>query len=223
MRKVFNADILDIFPIDTGFIYACKEILDDGNEVAGFFKYSRAEDRFERISVRSYIIFKYSEDGFGLAKNLIDFITPSVRSISSVQNIAAYNDGTIKLFDPYGIITETRTVKYQGAIACSPEPVGRDLWMVVPDANAVVNYSIKYDRIEFRIGSKEEKTFSHPVSLSYYDDCLYICNASSYKIKTVSLDDYKVADKHIFNEPVYKYFRVKNEEYVHLKSGVHRL
>ncbi len=223
MKKVFNADILDLFITDNGFIYACKEILDDGREAIGFFTYDKKSDLFERIPVKAYIKAKYGNDGLPLAKSLGDFVTCSVRNISSINNIASYDDGTLKIFNSYGLITDTRKVRYMNFPACSPEPSGRDLWMAVPDANAIINYSVRYDRIEFRIGGPEEKAFSHPASIAMYDGCLYVCNTNSFVIKTIGLDAYKVSDFYVFNEPVYKYFRVDNTEYVLLKTGVYSL
>jgi hypothetical protein len=223
MQKLFNADLLDLFTTDDGFIYACKETIESGKEAIAFFSYNNAADKFERISINSYIASKYSEDGFALSRSLGDFVTCRIKNISADSYVAAYEDGTIKLFDSYGIINDVQNVKYNASNASFAEPVGRDLWMPVPEENAIIKYSPKYKRIEFRIGSKDEKAFSGPVDISYYDDCLYICNAASYKIRTVSLVSFTVKDYAIFNEPIYRYFRNNNTEYVVLKSGVYTL
>ena len=222
MQKVFNADLLDIFPTEEGFIYACRESLGNA-DTAGFFNYDMRADIFERIKITEYITAKYGEEGFGLAKTLGDFVSCQLRSVSPSSNIASYNDGTLKIFNNYGFITDTRKVKYLDYPARSPEPSGRDLWMTVPEANAVINYSIRYNRIEFRIGGLKEKAFSHPQSLSLYDGCLYVCNENSFNIKTVDLTTFKVSGYYTFNEPVSKYFRSGDSEYVLLKSGVYKL
>ena len=223
MKKLFNADLLDLFTTEEGFIYACKETLESGKEAIAFFNYNSVSDRFERIPINSYIASKYSEDGFALSKSLGDFVTCRIKNISNDSYIATYENGTVKLFDSYGIINDIQDVKYNGSSASFAEPVGRDLWMPVPEENAIIKYSPKYKRIEFRIGSKDEKAFSGPVDISYYDDYLYICNAASYKIRTVSLISFTVKDYAIFNEPIHRYFRNNNKEFVILKSGVYTL
>ncbi len=223
MQKLFNADILDIFTTPSGFIYACKEVINGNEEVVAFFDYDRLNDKFKRIPVSKYIAAKYGEDGSAFARQLGDFVTCNIHVINDTTNIAAYDNGTVKVFDNNGIISKTVQVKYKNHAAVSPEPVGRDLWMAVPEANAVINYSLRYGRIEFRIGSNKEKTFSHPTGISAYDNCLYVCNASSFKIRIVGLETYNVSDYRIFNEPVYKYIRTKDCEYVMLQSGFYEL
>ena len=74
-----------------------------------------------------------------------------------------------------------------------------------------------------RIGSEESSTFDKPISVSRYDDELYVCNANSNKVRTVNLKDFSVNDFRIFDEPVYKYLRSCGREIVSLKSGVYIL
>ena len=52
MQKLFNADLLDIVPVEKGFIYACKETLPDGSEAAAFYSYNQQVDIFEKIPDR---------------------------------------------------------------------------------------------------------------------------------------------------------------------------
>ncbi len=222
MQKIFSADILDIIPAETGFIYACRES-DGYQNTAGFFSYDIEADVFERLSIKDYIAAKFGSEGFDLARSLGDFVTCTLRGLSPTSNIASFSDGTVKLFDNYGFITDTKKIRYLGYPACSAEPVGRDLWMAVPEANAVINYSLKYDRIEFRIGGPKESAFSHPASLSLYDDRLYVCCENSFSIKTVDLDTYSVSGFYVFNEPVSKYFRINGSEFALLKSGLFKL
>lgn len=222
MKKIFNADILDIFMTETGFIYSCKE-MHGGRETASFFSYDERNDDFTRITVTDYITAKYGENGFYFSKQLGDFVTCNLHRINSTTNIAAYDNGTIKVFDNNGIISDRFKVTYNGSPAVSPEPIGKDLWMAVPEENTIINYSLQYKRIEFRIGSVTEKTFSHPTGLTAFNNRLYVCNASSFKIREVGLETFNITDYHIFTEPVYKYIRTDDKEYVILQSGFYVL
>ncbi len=223
MQKLFNADLLDIIPTERGFVYACKETLPDGETAVAFYSYNQEIDIFEKIPVLSYINTKFGENGAETARQLGDFVTCTVINITNSTKAVSYPDGTLKVIDNFGTeISETR-VEYFDNPASSPAANGTDLWFVVPDSNAIINYSVKHSRIEFRIGSPKEKAFCHPVDISVYDNKLFICNAYSYKIRTIGLDNYNVNDYCVFNEPVKKYFRVKDVEYAVMGSGVYSL
>lgn len=223
MQKLFNADLLDIVPVDRGFIYACKETLPNAGEAIAFYSYNQDIDVFEKIPVLTYINLKFGENGADIARSIKDFVTCDVISLSSSTRAVCYPDGNFKILGAMGEIISESKIEYLENPACSPLVYGPDVWFVVPDSNAIINYSIKHNRIEFRIGSPKEKTFCHPENLSLYDDKLFICNTNSYKIRTLSLKDYNVKDYCIFNEPVYKYFRVNKTEYVVMQSGVYSL
>ena len=223
VQKLFNADLLDIVPVERGFIYACKETLPDGGEAIAFYNYNQQIDIFEKIPVRTYINLKFGDNGADLARTLRDFVTCDVVSLSGSTKAVCYPDGSFKMLGTMGEIISEHKVEYLENPARSPIVYGADLWFVVPDSNAIINYSIKHNRIEFRIGSPKEKAFCHPIDLSFYDDKLFICNAYSYKIRTLSLKDYTVNDYCIFNEPVFKYFRVRDVEYAVMQSGVYSL
>lgn len=223
MQKLFNADLLDIMPVERGFVYACKETTPDGDEAVAFYIYNQEIDIFEKIPVLTYINAKFGENGAVIARTLGDFVTCSIVSLTGNTIAASYSDGTLKIIGSNGELIAENKVEYLGNPACSPAANGMDLWFAVPDSNAIINYSVKHDRIEFRIGSPKEKAFCHPVDVSVYDNKLFICNANSYKIRTIGFDNYNVADYCIFNEPVSKYFRVKDVEYAVMRSGVYSL
>lgn len=223
MQKLFNADLLDIMPVERGFVYACKETTPKLETAVAFYKYNQEIDIFERIPVLSYIEEKYGESSARLAKNLGDFVTCSFVSLTKATRAAAYPDGSLKIIDASGEIISEISVKYLDNPARSPAPNGNDLWFAVPDANAIINYSVKHDRVEFRAGGLKEKAFCHPVDVRVYEDKLFVCNAYSYKIRTLGLKNYNVADYCVFNEPVYGYFRVKDVEYAVMRSGVYSL
>lgn len=222
MQKLFNADLLDIIPLERGFAYACKETLPEGGEAIMFYLYNQEIDIFEKIPVISYIKHKFGENAAQIARELGDFVTCTVVSLSNSM-IVSYGDGRLLVIGSAGEIMSELHVEYLDNPACSPTVVGSDLWLAVPDSNAIINYSVKHNRTEFRIGSPNAKAFCHPTHLSVYDNKLFICNANSYKIRTIGLDNYTDADYYVFNEPVYKYFRVGDVEYAVMRSGVYCL
>lgn len=83
---------------------------------------------------------------------------------------------------------------YQGCEISGVAADGRQFWSVVPEKNCVVSYSVSHKKFSMRIGSLDSTTFQHPVSISEYDNELYICNTESRKIRKINLNDYSVSD-----------------------------
>lgn len=222
VQKLFNADLLDIVPLERGFTYACRETLPEGGDAVMFYLYNQEIDLFEKIPIISYIKYKFGDNAAVIARELGDFVTCTV-AVMSNSRVVSYQDGRLLVIGNGGEIVSECSVEYLDNPACSPAVVGTDLWLAVPDSNAIINYSVKHNRTEFRIGSPSAKAFCHPTHISVYDNKLFICNANSYKIRTIGLDNYTDADYCVFNEPVYKYFRVGDVEYVVMQSGVYSL
>ena len=223
VQKLFNADLLDIIPVERGFVYACKETLPEGDDAVAFYIYNQEIDIFEKIPVLTYINAKFGENGADIARSLVDFVTCTVINLAGNNIAVSYPDGRLKTLTGSGLEIAESRVEYLGNPACAPAANGADIWFAVPDSHAIINYSVKHNRIEFRIGSPKEKAFCHPIDVAVYDNKLFICNAYSYKLRTIDFDNYNVTDYFVFREPVLKYFRVKDTEYAVLQSGVYSL
>lgn len=221
MRRIFdNTDILDIVPLDAGFICLCREIIEDGSEAGIFYFYNRAEDHIYQCTVSDYIFSKYGENGKNAAISLGDFITCKCADLFNDDTVAVYPDGTFKILRN-GRVTKQDKIEFLDSAVCSPAVSGRDLWLAVPDVNSVINYSLEHHRVEFRMGGPETKAFSHPVDIKIYRNIMYICNQFSFKIRKIDLNSYTVEDYMIFDEIIYSYFRSADDEYVHLESGIY--
>ena len=114
---------------------------------------------------------------------------------------------------------------YQGAPACNPVAYEKSLWCVVPERDAIINYSIDEARVLLRIGGGAQSAFSYPTSITLIRGNIYVCNRDSHKIRMVQIGNntYAIDDYRTFNEPVYKYFRVGSREYALLDSGVYEI
>ena len=73
-----------------------------------------------------------------------------------------------------------------------------------------------------RIGGDRTTSFSLPGSVAIYDN-MPCQQQGSNKIRTIRLSDFAVEDYRLFEEPVHKYLRVQDKEFVILDSGVYIL
>lgn len=220
MRKLLEADFIDIFPTDSGFMYLSREELTDGELVGVFHRYDQNEEHISQATLTEYIEEKFGPNGKAIAGELGDFVTCKTAVTFDGALLAVYPDGSFKIVRN-GKLTDIDELIYLSAPACSPVSNGRDMWFAVPDVNAVINYSIEHGRVELRIGGPTTKAFCHPVDLKIYNNKLFICNEYSYKIRCIRLDNYTVEDYRTFNEEIKMYFRSGEMEYAVLKSGIY--
>ncbi len=222
LRKLIEAELIDIVPLKNGFIYLARETLSSGKQAGVFHRYNQVDDKFYQADVLQYIDFKYGRDGRNIASQLGDYATCKTVTLHDGALLASYPNGTIKIVRN-GKLTDVDELDYEGAPVCSPAVYGRDVWFAVPDANAVINYSIDHGRTELRIGGPKTKAFCHPIDLKIYNNKLFICNEYSYKIRSISFGNYTVEDFRVFNEEVKSYFRCGEMEYAVLRSGIYQL
>ena len=221
MRKLLDADLLDIVPTDNGFIYLTYETKPNGKESGVFYSYNQTEEIIEPSDITDYIDYKFGfENGRETAQLLGDFVNCRISALPENGTIAFYDNGSYKIVRN-GKLTEINELIVLDSPARSPVADGKDLWLALPEANAVINYSLEYGRVEMRVGSPTTKAFCKPVDLKIYNNNLYICNEFSYKIRCLDLIKFTVKDYRVFNEEIKMYFRSGENEYAVLKSGIY--
>ncbi len=221
VQRIVNSEILDILPYDNGFLYVSKEELDNGGIKASFFAYDQDEDSISPAKKKFYLETKFGKAYHEIAKELGDFITCDSAPLGNKGVAVLYSSGEMYIFNSEG------RVLWSGELLYHEQPMrdlavdGNCIWGTVPNYNAVINYSPAEQRVMLRIGGGSSTAFSKPVGITKILNKLYVCNENSCKVRTIRLDDYSVKDYITFNESVYKYFRVYDNEYVLLESGVY--
>ncbi len=221
MTKILSADILDILPIEIGFIIATKETLPTGEATVATFVYDQEGERVLPIKIHTYLECKFGSQFRNIASSLGDYITCSSAVFKSGGVVSLYPNGEITFFDEDGAVFWSGELIYQDSATKDIALDGNCFWSTVPDKNAIIRYSPVEKRVLLRIGGGSSTAFNSPVSITKVDDKLYICNQGNNKIRTIRLEDYAVKDYAVFNEAVYKYFKVGEKEYVLLDSGIY--
>lgn len=228
MQRILNADIVDITPIDGGFIYAEKKMLENGSCRVSFYSYDCETSISTPITRGEYVSCKFGQNGSRIADELGqkgEFIFAQPTRFFNNCTVTLDRAGTFSLFTPEGSCVRRYEITYQGAPACNPVAYEKSLWCVVPERDAIINYSIDEARVLLRIGGGAQSAFSYPTSITLIRGNIYVCNRDSHKIRTVQIGNntYAIDDYRTFNEPVYKYFRVGSREYALLDSGVYEI
>lgn len=223
MKKIMDIDIADIVPFSKGIIVARKDTLSSGKTKISFFTYDVKLERPTASTRGAYLLNKYGEKYEKIAEQLSDFIYCDAAVLPNKHVAIAYTSGEIGLFNDKGELYWTGDLQYKGCPISGVVPEGKYIWCVVPENNCIIRYSPTTEKIVLRIGGDTSTAFLNPVSISIYENKLYICNYQSCKIRTVNLKDFTVADYKTFDEPVYRYIKTNDREVVELESGVYLL
>ena len=223
MKKLMDIDIADIVPFSKGIIVARKDTLKSGKTKISFFTYDVKLERPTASTRSVYMLNKFGENYEEIEKQLNDFIYCDATVLPNNHVAVVYASGEIGLFNDKGKLYWTGDLLYKSCPVNGVAGEGKYLWCVVPEGNCIVRYSPSTEKIVLRIGGDSSTAFLNPVSISSYDDKLYICNYQSCKIRTVNLKDFSVADYKVFEEPVFRFIKTNDREIVELESGVYML
>ncbi|MBR5246386.1 MAG: hypothetical protein IKV25_03320 [Clostridia bacterium] len=222
MQKIVDS-VYDIIAFSNGIIYTKKTVLENGSVKVSFYGYDIKRMQNTPVTKSVYLLNKYGSEYKKIAEQLGDYVSCDAEILSNKHVIVVYSSGETGIFSPDGEMVWSCDLIYQGSEITGAVADGNQIWSVVPDKNCVVSYSISHKKFSMRIGSSQSTSFQKPVSISKYDNELFVCNADSQKVRTISLKDYSVNDFRIFDEPVYKYLRSCGKEIVVLESGVYVL
>ena len=223
MKKIMDIDIADIVPFSKGIIVARKDTLSSGKTKISFFTYDVKLEWPTPSTRGAYLLNKYGEKYEKIAEQLSDFIYCDAAVLPNKHVAIAYTSGEIGLFNDKGELYWTGDLQYKGCPISGVVPEGKYIWCVVPENNCIIRYSPTTEKIVLRIGGDSSTAFLNPVSITNYNDDLYICNHQSFKIRTIDLKNFTVSAYKEFEEPIYKYLRTNDREIVELESGVYML
>ena len=223
MLKIVSLDIVDLFAFPSGILFVLKENLADDSVKVSFYSFDIATKSIATVTKNAYLLSKFGPSFAPIAKQLGDYVSCDTAKLWNGQIFIIYSTGELGIFDEHGGLLKTGDLFYRDAPARDVTTDNNYIWSVVPSRNLIVKYSLLQNRVVMRIGGDNATTFSCPVSIEEYDGYLYVCCKDSCKIKRVRLSDFSVDEFKEFDEPVFKYLRVGNEEFVVLESGVYML
>lgn len=223
MIKVVSLDILDLIGFPSGILFVLKENQDNSSVKVSFYSFDIATKSIATVTKNAYLLTKFGSSYSPIARQLGDYVSCDTAKLWNGQLFVIYSSGEIGIFDEQGNLVRTSDLKYRDCPARDVAVENNFIWSVVPELNLIIKYSLLQNRVVMRIGDNSSDTFSHPVSVCEYDGYLYVCNKDSMRINKVSLSDFSVENYKQFDEPVYKYIKVGNNEFVILDSGVYML
>ena len=223
MIKIVSLDILDLIGFPSGILFVLKENQDSESVKVSFYSFDTATKSIATVTKNAYLLTKFGNSYSPIAQQLGDYVSCDSARLWNSHTFVIYSSGEIGIFDEQGNLLKTSDIKYRDFPARDVAVENNFIWSVVPDLNIIIKYSLLQNRVVMRIVGDNSTTVSCPVAISEYDGYLYVCNRDSQKINRINLSDYSVEDYKAFDEPVYKFIRVGNSEFVILESGVYLL
>ncbi len=223
MIKVVSLDILDLIGFQSGILFVLRETQNNDSVKVSFYSFDIETKSIATVTKNAYLLTKFGSAYAPIAKQLGDYVSCDAARLWNGHTFIIYSTGETGIFDEHGNLIKTADLMYKDSPARDVAVDNNYIWSVVPEQNLIIKYSLLQNRVIMRIGGDDSDTFSHPVSVSEYDGYLYVCNKNSKKIKRIELKNFLVEDYKEFDESVYNYVRVDNNEFVILDSGVYLL
>ncbi len=224
MKKIVDDSIIDIVPFTYGFVYAKKETDENGNIRAAFYCFNAQTQKVEAVRRSGYLHTKFGEHFEKIASHVGNFIfCDCVQLPATQETVALFPESKMYFIDSEGSPIWSEDLCYRESPVKGLAADEDCVWCVVPEKNAIVRFSPSARKIYIRIGGNESTTFEDPVGVSKIGNTLYVCCAAPKKIRRIDLQTYSVKDYRMFDEPVYKYFKVLGREFVLLKSGFYMI
>ena len=133
--------MLDIVPLEVGFIYAQKTRLSNGQDTVAFYVYDQDGDRTLPVKIKTYLEAKFGFQYREIAKKLGNYIACDSAVLKSNGVVTLFDDGNMNIFDSNGDIAMQEKLVYQNCPIRSLALDGTCFWCVVPDRNSIVKFS----------------------------------------------------------------------------------
>jgi len=223
MNLISDGKILDTVPFSSGVLFVEMVSLESGEARLAYRCFDIVQNSFLPVTMGVYLLNKFGPAYEAISDQLNNCVLCDAAVLPDMRVIVLTPDGNCAIFTKEGELAWSGQFSYHDNYVRSPFTNGDYFWCTVPDENSIVQYDAGSLKTHIRIGNVDSSAFVSPVTLSVYDNLVYVCNSSIGKIKTVSLPMYEVGEYKSFEEPIYKYMKVANAEVVWLKSGLYIL
>lgn len=223
MKKIVDFDIVDIIPFSCGIIFSKKEMLGEDKCRVSFYGLDVQKMKNTPVTRSVYLLNKFGNGYKKIVDEIGDYLSCDADSFAGNNTVLVYPSGETGVFDYSGKTVWTGDLMYHGHPVQGVASDGNQIWCTVPEQNAIISYSIAHKKFYMRIGGETSTAFDCPVSVTKYENELFVCNMGSCKIRTVDLKNFSVHDFRTFDEPVLRYIRTCGKEIVHLDSGIYIL
>lgn len=220
MKKIFDGKIYEVLPKSDGIIFPYQKAVVDEGDIVWYKMLSLENSLLTDVSETIYMNMKFGSN-YNVAVNVCkNFVSEKALILPDGRTLLCSDNGQVFIIDTDGMINISGEIKYRDSAPSAIAYYKNSIWASFADSNVLIRFNINTMRAELRIGGKTSP-FDTPEDIFVDTDWAYVCNSGSNRIIKVNLESYSVEDYYNFEEPVYRYVKSGNFEFVLLESGLY--
>lgn len=223
MEKLLNEKVSGIFA-ESDAIYFCKKLLNDYQ----FFKHDLK--KVKKIHQDTYLNCRFGPAYKKIAAHYgldccIDLSAAKCKDGSIITNY--YQDSFVYSFDNKGNILWKKEDMFFDTIY-SLAVKEYSLWCAYPTNHTIICYSLETFQEVKSIGGGEPlggqaEMFNLPEDIFINGNTMYVSDMGNHRVCQIDLTTDNIQTYHTFDEPVWGYWQMNEQEFVLLNSGLYRL
>ncbi|HIZ17220.1 MAG TPA: hypothetical protein H9675_06605 [Firmicutes bacterium] len=222
MKRLYGENIIDLLPVNGGFVFAIQQAAYDDKVVILYKLYSFNTGVVSPIKKSIYLTAKFGPNYTNFENMLMNYISCASLMLPDEKVLICNDDGTSDIFDKFGNILWSGKISHNdegptNVILCDDK-----FWCSFPKSGVISKYNTKNVKEELRFGGPGS-IFTSPSGIIMNDGILTICCSGTNKIYTLNTNSFEIDEYAEFSEPVYKYFKINSNEIVLLDSGIYRI
>lgn len=220
MKRIFAGEVYDIIPQPNGIVFSyCKEKSED-QVLVSYKMYSLETGKTTDVAKNIYMLSKYGSNYRAVTVDFQNHITVKSVIFPNGKLFTVEPDGKATLFGADGESLWQGVMNYRGNPPSDIVFYKNALWCCYSNANAILRYNLLNMRMELRIGGAKSP-FNNPSNAFVCGEEAVLSNPPTNRLVKVNLESFEAVDYKEFTESVYSYAKVKDTEFVLLKTGIY--
>ncbi len=221
MKQIFNTDVLQVQPCQTGFIFVQKQE-EEEKAVVTYKMLDFERSSFNPVTRNVYLLAKFGNRFEQFEENPEEFLNMKTLFFPERYVMVCDAQGLASLYTGDGVLRYQRSLDFDGEVPYDFVLGDNCFWASYPENGAVIRYSLHNLRRELRIGGGASRLPS-PKGLYYQHEKLLFCSPAEKQVFEMDPVTFELASYHSFDEPVHNYYKYHSHEIVVLDSGIYKL
>lgn len=222
MRQIFEGDVHDIVVMENGVCFVFTAEKEQETAKVEFKRISFETGKMSRVTKNVFFLAKFGTRYKAIMQHCSNFAEARVLNLPQDRVFVLDNlNGNAVLLDSFGLPLWMSRLSYKDTPPSDIAFVQDGLWACFKEHNAIIKFNLTNMHEELRIGGGKGSPFKSPIKLTPTENGLAVLGAADKKLVGINLKDFSVTEMHAFSEPVKKYLKADDFEFVITQSGLY--